>query len=65
MVEVYVMGIQKTRRGTTMGRGDRKVSYKQCDIGFLVIYDQVAATQRVDGKFIGFKRNGHMRIVLD
>ena len=59
------MGIQKTKRGTYAGRKDRKVSYRQADIGFLVIYDDgTSDVQRVDGKFIGYKRNGHMRIVL-
>ncbi|CAD7949985.1 unnamed protein product [Amoebophrya sp. A25] len=36
--EVYVMGIQKTRRGAWSGRADRKKSYKQCDVGFLLLF---------------------------
>ena len=35
-VELYIMGIQKTRRGAGHGRADRKVSYKVCDLGLLV-----------------------------
>jgi len=35
-VELYIMGIQKTRRGAGHGRVDRKVSYKVCDLGMLV-----------------------------
>jgi Calpain family cysteine protease len=35
-VELYVMGIQKTRRGASHGRVDRKVSYKISDMGILV-----------------------------
>lgn len=35
-VELYIMGIQKTRRGAGHGRLDRKVSYKVCDLGILV-----------------------------
>lgn len=36
VVELYVMGIQKTRRGAGHGRTDRKVSYKVSDLGLLV-----------------------------
>ena len=36
VVELYVMGIQKTRRGAGHGRTDRKVSYKVCDLGLLI-----------------------------
>lgn len=35
-VEIYVMGIQKTRRGACQGRSDRKKSYKVCDLGILI-----------------------------
>jgi len=35
-VEVYVMGIQKSRRGARQGRSDRKKSYKVSDVGMLV-----------------------------
>lgn len=35
-VDVYIMGIQKTRRGAGHGRADRKVSYKVCDLGMLI-----------------------------
>ena len=36
VVELYIMGIQKTRRGAGHGRSDRKVSYKVCDLGLLI-----------------------------
>lgn len=35
-VEVYVMGIQKSKRGARQGRKDRKKSYKVSDMGMLV-----------------------------
>jgi len=35
-VEVFVMGIQKSRRGARQGRADRKKSYKVSDFGILV-----------------------------
>ena len=35
-IELYVMGIQKNRRGSKHGRSDRKKSYKMCDLGILV-----------------------------
>lgn len=68
-VEVYVMGIQKTRRGATHGRSDRKKSYKASDLGILVgemsnVEGQVEL-ESVDGYFFGLTRNGHVRLVLD
>jgi len=35
-VELFIMGIQKNRRGARHGRADRKVSYKLSDIGMIV-----------------------------
>ena len=35
-VEVYVMGIQATQRGSKRGRSDRKKSYKISDLGIVV-----------------------------
>lgn len=69
-VEVYVMIIQKTKRGASLGRADRKVSYKTCDVGILVgerlnTNDDKVTLGAVDGKFFGMTRNGHIRIVLD
>ena len=69
-VEVYVMIIQKTKRGAALGRVDRKVSYKTCDVGILVgerlnENDDKVDLGAVDGKFFGMTRNGHVRIVLD
>ena len=62
-VEVYVMVIQKTRRGAARGRADRKVSYKACDVGILVAEqcsnssgDQLQLGA-VDGRFFGVNRN--------
>jgi len=70
-VEVYVMIIQKTRRGASLGRADRKKSYKTCDVGILVgelsntkVNGQVKLGA-VDGRFFGMNRNGHIRLVLD
>lgn len=70
-VEVYVMVIQKTKRGASLGRSDRKVSYKTSDVGLLV-GERLNANEidkvelgAVDGKFFGMTRNGHIRIVLD
>ena len=70
-VEVYVMVIQKTRRGAARGRADRKVSYKACDVGILVAEqhsnssgDQLQLSA-VDGRFFGLNRNGHIRLTLD
>lgn len=68
-VEVYVMIIQKTKRGASRGRTDRKVSYKACDTGILV-GEQLSSnsTMRlgsVDGRFFGMNRNGHIKLTLD
>mmetsp|Transcript_2510 Transcript_2510/g.5357 ORF Transcript_2510/g.5357 Transcript_2510/m.5357 type:complete len:400 (-) Transcript_2510:236-1435(-) len=65
------MCIQKTRRGASLGRADRKKSYKVCDTGILVgefsntREDGQVELGRVDGRFFGLNRNGHIRIVLD
>lgn len=74
-VELYVMGIQKTRRGASHGRVDRKVSYKICDMGILVgenlsnkaEHDNAEEFEfnAVEGEMFGFKRNGHYRLILD
>lgn len=71
-VEIYVMGIQKTRRGARQGRTDRRVSYKVCDLGMLVGegYNQHekggnGRFARVSGQMFGFNRNGHKRLILD
>ena len=71
-VEIYVMGIQKTKRGARQGRTDRKVSYKVCDLGMLVGqgYQQdensgKSRFARVSGQMFGFNRNGHKRLILD
>jgi len=70
-VEVYVMGIQKTRRGATHGRSDRKKSYKASDLGMLVgecEYNNAEGQVQldsVDGYFFGLTRNGHIRLVMD
>lgn len=70
-VEVYIMGIQKTRRGAAHGRADRKKSYKQCDLGILIAetssdeQDEDIELDAVDGRFFGLARNGHIRLVLD
>lgn len=74
MVEVYVMIIQKTKRGASLGRVDRKVSYKACDVGILVSERSYTSSNRnskeveldsVDGRFFGLTRNGHIRLLLD
>lgn len=70
-VEVYIMFIQHTKRGASLGRADRKVSYKTCDTGILV--GECSKTDKdghvelgsVDGRFFGMNRNGHLRVVLD
>jgi len=65
------MCIQKTRRGASLGRADRKKSYKVCDTGILVgeclntTEDGRVELGSVDGRFFGLNRNGHVRIVLD
>ena len=77
-VEVYAMIIQKTRRGATRGRVDRKVSYKHCDIGMLIAQLKSVKTKRgnepndgdevfeeIHGDMFGFKDYGHHRLVLD
>ena len=70
-VDVYVMPIQKTRRGASRGRADRKVSYKMCDMGLLVAKCEPDTTgtidydSSIDGKMLGFTRVGHHKIVLN
>lgn len=70
-VEVYIMGIQKTRRGAYHGRADRKRSYKASDLGILVgecchsHENEDMELNTVDGRFFGLNRNGHIRLVLD
>ena len=70
-VEVYVMCIQKTKRGASLGRADRKVSYKQSDIGILVGEQVVGSNddqiefRNVDGASFGLNRNGHIKLELD
>ena len=71
-VEVFVMCIQKTRRGAYHGRADRKKSYKACDVGILVGETKNGSTNEdsieldaVDGRFFGLTRNGHIRLVLN
>ena len=76
-VDLYVMGIQKTRRGASHGRSDRKKSYKLCDFGILVgenltpIHsenDDLMIDTEIDtvrGKMFGLTRNGHYRLILD
>ena len=58
------MCIQKTRRGATHGRSDRKKSYKACDIGILVGEVKNGELEAVDGRFFGLARNGHIRLML-
>mmetsp|Transcript_27020 Transcript_27020/g.53989 ORF Transcript_27020/g.53989 Transcript_27020/m.53989 type:complete len:460 (+) Transcript_27020:1810-3189(+) len=67
VVELYIMGIQKNRRGASQGRSDRKISYKVSDLGFLV--GSYKANGEVDfdnvqGQMLGFKRNGHCRLEI-
>jgi hypothetical protein len=77
-VEVYVMIIQKSRRGARQGRTDRKKSYKLADTGLLVgecpleayeddtyDYDNPNLFSRVHGQMFGFQRNCHYRLLLD
>lgn len=74
-VEVYVLGIQKNRRGSKQGRSDRKKSYKVSDMGMLVAEYPLNASPEDDaenlqfsmvhGQMFGFRRNGHYRLVLD
>lgn len=70
-IELYVMGIQKTKRGASLGRLDRKKSYKVCDLGMLVgehcnknTADSIEF-ETVEGRMFGFQRNGHYRLILD
>lgn len=71
-VEVFIMCIQKTRRGASHGRADRKKSYKACDIGILVGEANNNASdgsavelESVDGRCFGLNRNGHVRLLLN
>jgi hypothetical protein len=66
-VEIYCMGIQKTKRGAKHGRVDRKVSYKVSDLGILVGEGQEESEHlaSVRGNMFGFNRNGHQRIIFD
>ena len=80
-VELYIMGIQKTRRGALHGRSDRKKSYKVCDLGVLVGKKSTHANNKIrmektgktadfqfdsiEGRMFGFRRNGHHRLVLN
>jgi hypothetical protein len=77
-VELYIMGIQKNRRGASHGREDRKKSYKVCDLGVLVggnhhvdaFNDDEGNSSdmsftTVKGQMFGFTRNGHFRLILD
>jgi len=70
-VEVYIMGIQKTRRGASKGRADRKKSYKVCDLGVLVGERSNNSAHHkehfisVQGEMFGFRRDGHYRLILD
>ncbi len=74
-VEVYVMGIQKSKRGARQGRSDRKKSYKVSDLGILVgehLSDEIGNQNdsklpfsSIHGQMFGFSRNGHYKLVLD
>jgi hypothetical protein len=73
-VELYIMGIQKTRRGASHGRSDRKKSYKLCDLGMIVGENRTGGDgsaadniefDSVNGEMFGFRRNGHFRLILD
>jgi Calpain family cysteine protease len=69
-VELYVMCIQPTRRGASMGRLDRKVSYKLSDMAILVLEGKEEGKEgevtvsAVRGEMMGLRRNGHYRLVL-
>lgn len=68
LVEVYVMGIQKSGRGARRGRSDRKKSYKVSDLGLIVGEYPVHNEEElgyVHGQMFGFRRNGHYRLLLD
>jgi len=64
-VELFIMGIQKTRRGATSGRADRKKSYKVSDLGMLVGEGRDENQLAVKGQMFGFRRDGHYRLILD
>jgi len=74
-VEVYVMGIQKSKRGARQGRSDRKKSYKVSDLGILVGEHLPEENENLShsklpfssfhGQMFGFGRNGHYKLVLD
>jgi Calpain family cysteine protease/Ubiquitin interaction motif len=71
-VELYIMGLQKTRRGASSGRVDRKKSYKVCDLGMLVGEGGSTVDENdqerfstVHGEMFGFRRDGHYRLVLN
>ena len=67
-VELYVMTIQKSRRGASRGRSDRKKSYKVSDLGLVVgeyALDDEEKINYVHGQMFGFRRNGHYRLLLD
>jgi hypothetical protein len=68
-VELYILGIQKTRRGASRGRTDRKKSYKPCDLGVLVAEiddkDDNLKFASVKGQMFGLTRNDHFSVVLD
>ena len=59
-IEIYVMAIQKTKRGISSGQTNKKKSYQLCDLGFLILYPN----GQVDGTLLGMKKNGHFRFVL-
>ena len=71
-VELYIMGIQKTKRGASKGRVDRKKSYKPGDLGILVCEVENGESeegetlnfQSIQGKCFGLTRNGHLSILL-
>jgi len=48
LVQVYVMLIQKTKRGASRGRVDRKKSYKICDIGVLVAHQTSKSSHEME-----------------
>jgi hypothetical protein len=70
-VELHILGIQKTRRGASRGRTDRKKSYKPCDLGVLVAEidddndDDISKFASVKGQMFGLTRNDHFSVVLD
>ena len=76
-VEIFIMGIQKNRRGARHGRADRKVSYKLSDIGMIVgenhnddagdAFDDNggdggdSSFTAVNGQLFGFTKHRHYR----